>query len=212
MGPMLTYMASCGSSTCDQFDATQAKWFKINQVGRRSGSGVWAQKDVCMLFFLASFDITNGVTLTFLAEGKVDNITIPSNLAPGNYLVRHECINLQFAHLGVGRAEFYPACAQIRIGGSQTGQPTDNEFVRLPGAYHDDDPGLYNPSGFNLDTYVFPGPEIATFVSGSTGMTTTTSGASTVRWRLDANAPTYSPFGIFVSLFIFTMARQIVGF
>ena len=159
-----------------------------------------------------SLYITNGVTLTFLAEGKVDNITIPSNLAPGNYLIRHECINLQFAHLGAGRAEFYPGCSQIRIGGSQTGQPTDNELVRLPGAYHDDDPGLYNPSGFSLNEYVFPGPEIATFVSGSTGMTATTSGASTFRWGLHANASAHSSFGIFISLCILTMACQVLGF
>jgi len=212
---MLTYMASCGSSTCDQFDATQARWFKISQVGRRNGSEFWAQKDICMskCVFLP-LSIINSNTVSHLAEGKVDNITIPSNLAPGNYLIRHECINLQFANQGPGKAEFYPGCSQIRVGGSQTGEPYESELVSLPGAYHDDDPGLYNPSGFDPNTYVFPGPAIAAFVSqaGSTGFDTTTnhtSGSSTFRWRrLDVNAPAYSPCGILISL-IFAMACQI---
>lgn len=35
---MLTYMASCGSTTCDKFDITQAKWFKIQQLGMMDAS------------------------------------------------------------------------------------------------------------------------------------------------------------------------------
>ncbi|KAJ3495920.1 hypothetical protein NLJ89_g10554 [Agrocybe chaxingu] len=45
-GPMLTYLASCGSQTCDDFDAGSAKWFKIQQVGRKSPGGPWAQQDI----------------------------------------------------------------------------------------------------------------------------------------------------------------------
>jgi hypothetical protein len=148
-GPMLTYMASCGSTTCDQFDATQAKWFKIHQVGRQEGSGLWYQQA--------------------LYEGGVDNVTIPSNLAPGNYLIRHEIIALHLATQR-GMAEFYPACSQLRIGGTQTGKPTDSELVSLPGAYSDDDPGIYDPSVYDPGaSYVFPGPPVAAFVGGSTG-------------------------------------------
>ena len=146
---------------------------------------------------------------TYLVDGKVDNVTIPSNIAPGGYLIRHECIDLQFANQGAGKAEFYPGCAQIRIGGSQTGKPDDNELVSLPGAYHDNDPGLYNSKGFNLDAYVFSGPAIAAFISGSTGFDTIT---NRTLGGLDVNAPAYSPFGIFISLFIYAMACQILGF
>ena len=91
---------------------------------------------------------------------------IPSRLAPGNYLIRHEIISLQFAN-ETRRAEFYPACAQLRVGGSETGGPTFNELVSLPGAYDDGDPGLYNPNGFINTTfeYKFPGPPVAAFVS-----------------------------------------------
>lgn len=45
-GPMLTYMANCGSVTCDKFDITNAKWFKIQQIGRKTNGGDWAQADL----------------------------------------------------------------------------------------------------------------------------------------------------------------------
>jgi len=158
-GPMLIYMASCGSTTCDQFDATKARWFKIQQVGRQDGSALWHQQ--------------------ILYQGGVDNATIPSNLAPGNYLIRHEIIALHLA-TERGKAEFYPACSQLRVGGTGTGKPNDNELVSLPGAYSDDDPGIYDPNVYDPKSdYVFPGPSIAAFVSGSTGGTpTSTKGAT----------------------------------
>ena len=40
---MLTYLASCGDTTCDKFDSRTAKWFKIDQVGQ-DGNGGWVQK------------------------------------------------------------------------------------------------------------------------------------------------------------------------
>jgi len=165
-GPMLTYMASCGSTTCDQFNATQARWFKIHQVGRQDGSALWYQQ--------------------VLYDGGVDNVTIPSNLAPGNYLVRHEIIALHLA-TEPGMAEFYPACSQLSVGGSQTGQPNDNELVSFPGAYRDSDPGIYDPNVFDPSVpYVFPGPNVAAFIAGSTsdgsnstsGTTPTTTGSN----------------------------------
>jgi len=147
-GPMLTYMASCGLTTCDQFNATQARWFKIHQVGRQDGSALWYQQ--------------------VLYDGGVDNVTIPSNLAPGNYLVRHEIIALHLA-TEPGMAEFYPACSQLSVGGSHTGQPNDDELVSLPGAYSDSDPGIYDPNVFDPSVpYVFPGPNVAAFIAGST--------------------------------------------
>ena len=44
-GPMLTYMTSCGSTPCSQFNSSKAKWFKIQQVGRKS-NGDWALADI----------------------------------------------------------------------------------------------------------------------------------------------------------------------
>jgi len=188
LGPMMTYMASCGSSTCDKFDATRARWFKINQVGRKDGSANWAQWDV--------------------AQGRADNVTIPPTLASGNYLVRHECINLQLAN-SIAMAEFYPACLQFRIGGNQSGHPNDNELVSLPGAYSNDDQGLYNPIGFNNPEvpYVFPGPPVAAFVFSSE-----TNDITTPRTSRSSRCTAYSPFLTFSNLLMFGMVWQMLGF
>lgn len=145
-GPMLTYMASCGNQPCNQFDNTNAKWFKIQQVGRKGKGQEWAQAD--------------------LMQGAVADVKIPATLAPGNYLIRHEIIALHLAQ-EQGGAEFYPGCAQLKIGGNQNGRPNDNELVSFPGGYSDNDPGIkLNPFDANAD-YTFPGPQIARFVDGS---------------------------------------------
>lgn len=71
-------------------------------------------------------------------------VVLPANLAPGGYILRSEIIAL---HLGteMGGAEFYPSCSQLQVGGTQTGKPNNNELVTFPGAYKDDDPGIYTP-------------------------------------------------------------------
>lgn len=54
-GPLLTYMASCGSTTCDKFDSTSAKWFKIDQVGTKAGdANTWVQADISVYLNLFS--------------------------------------------------------------------------------------------------------------------------------------------------------------
>jgi Auxiliary Activity family 9 (formerly GH61) len=91
-------------------------------------------------------------------NGKPASVTLPTQVAPGDYLVRHEII----AHLTVtlGGAEFYPSCTQIRVGGSQTGTP--NQTVSFPGAYSDNDPGIIDPSIYSSGaSYAFPGGPVS---------------------------------------------------
>ncbi|KAJ3712960.1 glycosyl hydrolase family 61-domain-containing protein [Lentinula raphanica] len=181
-GPMLTYMTSCGSSSCTTYNSSTSKWFKIQQVARISSGGPWAQEAVM--------------------EGFPANVTLPSKLAPGNYLIRHEILGLQGA-VSVGGAEFYPACSQLKVGGSQTGGPTDDELVLLPGAYSDTDPGIYDPNVcLNIfgptnfpstrlliflplnqvydpsASYTFPGPPVAAFAGGDASGTSVSGDAS----------------------------------
>jgi len=157
-GPMLTYMTSCGSTPCSQYNSSQSKWFKIAQVGQVS-SGVWAQQAVM--------------------EGSPANVTLPSTLAPGNYIIRHEILGLQLA-VSVGGAEFYPACSQLQVGGSQTGGPTEDELCLLPGAYSDTDPGIYDPDIYDPGAapYIFPGPPVAAFAGGDAAGTSVSGDAS----------------------------------
>ncbi|KAJ7622124.1 glycoside hydrolase, partial [Roridomyces roridus] len=145
VGPMMTYLASCGSGSCTDFDASEAKWFKISEQGQ-DASGAWAQAK--------------------LDDGSPASFTLPSNLKAGNYLLRHEIIALHTAQ-SLGGAEFYPDCAQITVTGDGTGAPTPSELVSLPGAYKASDAGIlldvYNMGG---KAYQFPGPPVAAFVSG----------------------------------------------
>ncbi|GAW07167.1 glycoside hydrolase family 61 protein [Lentinula edodes] len=158
-GPMQTYMTSCGSQSCSSFDSSTASWFKIQEQGRITPGGDWA--------------------MSLMNTGAPANVTIPSNIAPGNYIIRHELIALQIAQTE-GGAEFYPACVQLKVGGTGTGTPSEDELVQLPGAYSDTDPGILVDVYSNPDAdYVFPGPAVAAFVSGNTTATSSPSaGAS----------------------------------
>lgn len=80
-----------------------------------------------------------------LESGQPVSVTIPSTLAAGDYLLRAEIISLQNA-MSEGGAEFYPACIQLSVGGSQTGGPTGSETVTFPGGYSDQDPGILTPN------------------------------------------------------------------
>ncbi|KIK64002.1 glycoside hydrolase family 61 protein [Collybiopsis luxurians FD-317 M1] len=154
-GPMLTYMTSCGNSDCTNYNSSSSEWFKIEQVARVSSGGAWAQLAV--------------------SEGLPANVTLPSTLAPGNYLLRHEILGLQGA-VSVGGAEFYIACSNLKVGGSQTGGPTQNELVQFPGvggwSYNDTEPGIYDPNVYDPSApYIFPGPPVAAFAGGDAANT-----------------------------------------
>lgn len=140
IGPVMHYMASCGSASCEQFDSAQGRWFKIDQQSYKPGQAQWVQQDA-----------VDGVPIA---------VTIPGNIAPGNYILRHELIALHNAAF-VGGAEFYPSCLQLKIGGSGTGVPAESDYVTFPGAYKADDAGLviqaYNG---RISDYAFPGPAI----------------------------------------------------
>lgn len=144
-GSELTYMASCGNTDCSKFDSKKAKWFKISQDGLNNGK--WAQA-------------------TDAFAGKASPATIPATLAPGNYLVMHQLISLHIANKPKG-AEFYSSCAQIKVTGNETGAPSQNELVSIPGAYSDNDKGIL-VNAFNTGLkYAFPGPQIAKLAAKS---------------------------------------------
>jgi hypothetical protein len=139
----MTYMAPCDTSTCDKFNGSTAKWFKIDQIGKKSDGTTWYQQDVM--------------------NGSPISVTLPTNLSPGQYLVRQEIIALHLA-VTIGGAEFYPSCTQINVGGSQTGTP--NETLAFPGAYSDTDPGIYDPDVYTPGSlYTFPGGPVSNLYS-----------------------------------------------
>lgn len=150
VGPVQTYMASCGGDCKDFTPSSSTQWFKISELGLKSDGKTWYQADM-----------NNGSPL---------EVTIPSGLADGNYLFRQEILALQNG-MTKDLAEFYPSCIQMKVSGGSNANAnvTPSPAITFPGAYKDTDPGIlvnvYNP-GLK---YVFPGPPLASIVKGSSG-------------------------------------------
>lgn len=102
--------------------------------------------------------------------GQNSKVNLPTDLAAGNYLLRHEIIALHLA-VSEGGAEFYAGCVQLSIKGSGTGVPSDSDLVLLPGAYKDDDPGIFTPDVYSMKKgdYQFPGPDVSKLASSGSG-------------------------------------------
>lgn len=82
-------------------------------------------------------------------QGAKWSVTIPPDLAPGEYLLRHEILGLHVAGTPMG-AQFYPSCTQIRV--TEGGSTQLPEGIALPGAYDPEDPGV---SFFRRGFYFF---------------------------------------------------------
>lgn len=123
----------------------------------------------------------------YASDELIDNnlgwmVEIPADLAPGDYVLRHEIIALHSADQANG-AQNYPQCFNLRITGSGTRKPAGVPATEL---YSAADPGI----AFNLynrpDSYVIPGPaliegasavEQSTSAISGTGSPTTDGGA-----------------------------------
>lgn len=114
----MTYLAKCPDTDCTTADPTALDWFKINDAGLNS-DGTWASD-------------------TLIANNNTWTVTIPSDIASGPYLLRHELLALHAAGDANG-AQFYPMCANLQVTGSGSAVPEDT--VKFPGAYKPTDPG-----------------------------------------------------------------------
>lgn len=84
--------------------------------------------------------------------------TLPANVPPGEYLLRAEGLALHAAHKA-NCAQFYVACAQIKVTGNGNGilVPT----IRFPGGYKWDSPGVLIPEFWSkIQNYTAPGPKL----------------------------------------------------
>lgn len=75
-----------------------------------------------------------------MTAGAAVTYTIPSCLAAGYYLVRHETIALHSAYQYPG-AQVYPGCHQLQVTGGGSTRPSSG-LVSFPGAYRGTDPGI----------------------------------------------------------------------
>lgn len=99
-----------------------------------------------------------------IAASGVWNATIPHDIQPGTYIVRHEILALHFATMhsnaaiygGVG-PQFYVSCYNVKVTGSGTATPPG---VTFPGAHQPSDPGLVFDIFMNNPQYPIPGPKV----------------------------------------------------
>ncbi|KAI2602812.1 glycoside hydrolase family 61 protein [Hypoxylon sp. NC1633] len=134
-GPVMVYLSKVAdAATADG----SSSWFKIFEIGYDSATKTWGN------------DLLNKNC------GKQD-VTIPSNIAPGDYLLRAETIALHTASQA-GGAQFYVTCYQITVTGGGSANPTG---VKFPGAYSASDPGIkVDIWGNSFTQYTIPGPAV----------------------------------------------------
>jgi len=135
-GPVLTYIASCPGN-CSLVDKTTLKWIKIDQSGYDTTTAIWASQAL----------INNNSTWT---------TKVPSKIAPGNYVFRHEIIALHGGATLDG-AQNYPNCINIAITGGGSDKPTGTLGTAL---YKDTDPGIHFNPYTTITSYPFPGPTL----------------------------------------------------
>lgn len=136
-GPVIDMLANCNGD-CTDVTKTDLEFFKIAAVGLVDDTtlpGDWA-------------------TDTLIANNNSWVIQIPSDLAEGNYVWRHEIIALHSAEESDG-AQNYPQCFNLAVTGTGTLAPTGTLGEAL---YSESDAGILVDIYETLTTYDIPGP------------------------------------------------------
>ncbi|KAE9384734.1 hypothetical protein BT96DRAFT_633362 [Gymnopus androsaceus JB14] len=144
-GPMILYMAKC-TGDCSSQTALNTEFMNIEQQG--FDGSTWSQ---------AALD--TGAPATF---------TIPSDIASGNYILRHEIMNLASVD------ENHPSCSWFTITGGSNSY-SSAQTVTFPGGYSASDPGLSAAGSaiYSVKTnaeYTFPGPAPVIASDGSSSL------------------------------------------
>ncbi|KAB5566677.1 glycosyl hydrolase family 61-domain-containing protein [Coniochaeta sp. 2T2.1] len=171
-GPVMDYLANCGSAGCESVDKTTLKFFKIDEVGLIDGSnspGTWGSDQL-------------------IANNNSWLVEIPPTIAPGFYVLRHEMIALHSA-FDSNAAQAYPQCFNLEVTGGGSDNP---EGVLATELYNAEDPGIhiniYYPP---LSTYTIPGPALYSgAVSIAQAKSVATASSSAVTGSVLAAAPT----------------------
>ncbi|KAK3939188.1 glycoside hydrolase [Diplogelasinospora grovesii] len=138
-GPVQFYMARVpDDKDINTWDGAGNVWFKVASIDAVSTAG---QKALSWPTYMK----------------KTVSFTIPKDVPSGNYLVRVESIALHQAQ-APGGAQFYLACAQVKVTDGGNGTPTPK--VAFPGAYKANDPGLIFANYPVPTSYTPPGPPV----------------------------------------------------
>ncbi|KAK1672116.1 glycoside hydrolase, partial [Colletotrichum godetiae] len=136
-GPVLTYAAKVDGDDWASVDKTTLKWVKIDESGIDIATQEWAATKL-------------------IANNNTWSTTIPSDLAAGNYVLRHEIIAMHGAG-SLNGAQNYPQCVNVKITGSGTANPEGTLGTEL---YKNTDAGIqFNPYA-TISSYTIPGPAL----------------------------------------------------
>ncbi|KAI5859602.1 lytic polysaccharide monooxygenase [Durotheca rogersii] len=132
-GPIINYISPFQSNVAD------LRWSKFSQASIVSG--------------------TTWVTDELIANNFTTTVTIPRNLRPGDYVIRHEIIALHGGQSDNG-AQAYPQCLNFRVTGSGSVAPTSG----VPGTslYQRNEPGIIFNLYTSYSSYTYPGPQLWT--------------------------------------------------
>jgi hypothetical protein len=138
-GPVIDYLAPV-SGDFASIDKASLSFAKISEAGLNSGSnpGDWASDDL-------------------IANGNAWTVEIPSSLAAGNYVLRHEIIGLHSAGNANG-AQAYPQCINLKVTGGGSTTPSGVSGTSL---YTATDPGILFNLYTSFSSYPIPGPALA---------------------------------------------------
>lgn len=145
-GPVIDYLASCNGD-CTTVDKTTLEFFKIDEAGLiddTTSPGTWASDQL-------------------IANNNSWSVTIPSTIAAGNYVLRHEIIALHGAGSTDG-AQNYPQCINLVVTGGGSDVPTGTLGEAL---YTETDPGILVNIYTTGLTYTIPGPALYSGGSGT---------------------------------------------
>jgi len=157
-GPITTYMAPYEGNISD-VNVNKLKFFKIDE------AGIFPNEQFGKLTPEIPWSVKpNWATDKMVAANSTWTSTIPWDIKPGNYIVRHEVLSLHFAsphsnykYYGIVAPQFYPSCYNIRVTGNGTTTPAG---VSFPGAYVSKDPAFVFDIYLNKTDYPIAGPTI----------------------------------------------------
>ncbi|KAM0713507.1 hypothetical protein Q7P37_010469 [Cladosporium fusiforme] len=142
-GPVIDYLAKC-SGDCTDAEKESLSFFKLDEAGvLDASSNEWASDKL-------------------IANDNSWTVDIPSSLAAGNYVLRHEIIALHAAGQENG-AQNYPQCINIEVTGSGSTDPCDDgaECVAGTELYTASDAGItFDIYGGDISGYEIPGPSV----------------------------------------------------
>ncbi|KAL8381860.1 hypothetical protein RB595_005891 [Gaeumannomyces hyphopodioides] len=154
-GPVMVYLSKVADAAKADGSST---FFKIFESGYFANNKTWGN------------DLLN-------ANCGRQNVVIPADIAPGDYLLRAETVALHVAG-SRGGAQFYMTCYQIRVTGSGSATPAG---VTFPGAYSAADPGILVNIHNGLTSYTIPGPAVYSAGAGGSGNSSAPAVSSTSR-------------------------------